>query len=224
MQAMLAVRFLSLVTLFALAAHPPLLAGERHFSPRAILDWPTRTFAGETRYRLVERDGATVLEARSRGQASAKYLEREIDLAATPYLHWCWRVSNVHDGLDETTKSGDDYPARVYVVRKTGLLPWQVQSINYVWASEQPAGSDWPNAFTERAHLLALQSGEARVGEWVAEVRHVADDYRRLFGSAPDHIDGVALMSDGDNAGVDATAWFTRLGFSASAAPPECPP
>ncbi|SDJ73758.1 DUF3047 domain-containing protein [Billgrantia gudaonensis] len=216
-------RLLRPLALLTVVIGLPAHGNDLTFAPQDILDWPTRSFEGETAYRLVERDASQVLEARARQQASAKYLEREIDLDATPYLHWCWKVSNVHEGLDETTKSGDDYPARVYVARKTGLLPWQVQSINYVWASAQPAGSDWPNAFTERAHLLALQSGEARVGEWVAEVRHVADDYRQLFDSAADRIDGLALMSDGDNAGVDATAWFAQLGFSASPEPPECP-
>ncbi len=193
------------------------------FSAREMHDWPTRSFADETEYRLVEREGRDVLEARSKGKASAKYLEREIDLRETPYLQWCWQVSGIHAGLDETRKSGDDYPARVYVARKTGLLPWQVESVNYVWSSSQPKGADWPNAFTSRAHLLALQSGEAKVGEWVAEVRDVREDYQRFFDSSPDSIDGLALMSDGDNADVDATAWFTHLAFSVSPEPPDCP-
>ncbi|WP_372612821.1 DUF3047 domain-containing protein [Halomonas sp.] len=201
----------------------PLAAEELRFSAETMAGWPTRSFDGETAYQVVERDGTQVLQARAGEQASAKYLEREVDLNRTPYLHWCWQVSGIHQGLDETTKAGDDYPARVYVVRKTGLLPWQVQSVNYVWASSQPAGADWPNAFTSRAHLLALQSGESRVGEWVAEVRDVREDFDALFGERANRIDGVALMSDGDNAGVDATAWFTHLGFSASAEPPACP-
>ncbi|RTR07092.1 DUF3047 domain-containing protein [Halomonas nitroreducens] len=198
-------------------------AAELAFSPRDILGWPTRSFAGHTDYRLVDLDGRRVLQARAAGQASAKYLERRIDLTATPYLKWCWRVSGIYPGLDETTKDGDDYPARVYVARRTGLLPWQVQSVNYVWSSTQAAGSDWPNAFTDRAHLLALQGGSARVGEWVAEVRDVRADYRRLFGATPATIDGVALMTDGDNAGGDARAWFSRMVLSADATPLECP-
>ncbi|UYG06932.1 DUF3047 domain-containing protein [Halomonas sp. M4R1S46] len=198
-------------------------AAELAFSPRDILGWPSRSFAGHTEYRLVELDGQMVLRARADGQASAKYLERRIDLTATPYLKWCWRVSGIYPGLDETTKGGDDYPGRVYVARRTGLLPWQVQSVNYVWSSTQAAGSDWPNAFTDRAHLLALQGGPARVGDWVAEVRDVRADYRRLFGATPETIDGVALMTDGDNAGGDARAWFGRMVFSADATPLECP-
>lgn len=194
-----------------------------NFTASDIAEWPTRSFEGETRYSLEPQAGQQVLRARADGRASAKYLEREIDLSETPYLGWCWKVSTIYTGLDETTKAGDDYPARVYVVNKTGLLPWQVQAVNYVWSNNQPVDSRWVNAFTDRAQLMALQSGEAEVGQWVAEVRNVREDFATLFGSRPDELVGVALMSDGDNAGGDATAWFGGLRFSASSEPPRCP-
>ncbi|MCL7930625.1 DUF3047 domain-containing protein [Halomonas llamarensis] len=192
-------------------------------TPNQIMTWPTRSFDGETHYEIVAKDGANVLQAQSRGQASARYLEREINLDETPYLHWCWQVNATYPGLDETTKAGDDYPARVYVARKTGLLPWQVQSVNYVWSSTQDAGNTWTNAFTDRAELMALQGGSSSVGEWVAEVRDVRADFTTLFDESVTTIDGVALMSDGDNSGNNATAWFSQLGFSASEKPPACP-
>ncbi|WP_275288869.1 DUF3047 domain-containing protein [Halomonas elongata] len=198
-------------------------SGNPHFSADEIMTWSSRSFSGETDYQLIEQNGYKVLQAQSRGNASALYLEQEINLTNTPYIQWCWKVSNVYPGLDETTKQGDDYPARVYVARKTGLLPWQIESVNYVWASSQPIGADWINAFTDRAHLLALQSGGSKVGEWVAEAHDVSADYAKLFGKKVDHIDGVALMSDGDNASVNATAWFTHIAFSSSASLPECP-
>lgn len=199
------------------------IAQKVHFTPNQIMTWPTRSFEGETRYSVVEKSGRRVLEAKSQGQASARYLEREVDLNETPYLHWCWQVSKTYPGLDETTKAGDDYPARVYVAHKTGLLPWQVESVNYVWASTQPQGATWPNAFTQRAQLIALQSGEQRVGDWIAEVRDVRADFAELFSNSPSYINGIALMSDGDNAGGNATAWFTHLGFSSSKDAPTCP-
>ncbi|MFG6177023.1 DUF3047 domain-containing protein [Halomonas sp. THAF12] len=216
-----ALRYGLFMILLALGA--PAQAQDVRFTPDEILAWPMRAFEGETEYRLATLDGEAVLAARARGQASAKYLERDIDLTATPYLKWCWRVSGLYPGLDERTKAGDDYPARVYVVRRTGLLPWQVQSVNYVWSSTQAAGTDWPNAFTDRARLLALRGGPERVGDWVAEVRNVRDDYRRLFGERPGRLAGLALMTDGDNAGGDATAWFTALTLSRDATPPRCP-
>lgn len=208
---------------FLIAMAPLAMAKSIIFTPEQIAAWPTRSFAGETRYSLVTEAGEPVLKARAAGQASAKYLEREIDLTGTPYLSWCWKVSGIYAGLDETTEAGDDYPARVYVVNKTGWLPWQVEAVNYVWSNNQPVGTQWVNAFTDRAKLLALQSGDAEAGQWVAEVRNVREDFARLFGSRPDELAGVALMSDGDNAGGDATAWFSGLRFSSSPVPPDCP-
>lgn len=196
---------------------------ETEFSPQAIKAWPEKTFDGHTSYSIVQRDGVAVLEARANGQASARYLEREIDLERTPWLKWCWQVSDIHPQLDETTRQGDDYPARVYLARHTGLLPWQVESVNYVWSSNQPIGTQWPNAFTDKARLLAVESGSQYVGQWVSEVRDVRADFTELFGSDPTSIDGIALMSDGDNAGVDATAWFSRLVFSSDSQPLDCP-
>lgn len=207
----------------AVAITPAIGSDDQRFSPYHMENWPTRSFEGETDYQIIEEDGQAALQARANGQASALYLEREIDLDKTPYLKWCWQVDSLYPGLDETAKAGDDYPARVYVARKTGLLPWQVESVNYVWSSNQPAGSAWPNAFTDRAQLLALQSGEEKQGQWVAEVRDVQADYQQLFGERPASIDGVALMTDGDNASGDATARYSTLIFSADSNPPDCP-
>lgn len=207
----------------AMVTTPVIGSEDQRFSAYHMKNWPTRSFDGETDYQVIEEDGQAVLQASANGQASALYLEREIDLEKTPYLKWCWQVDALYPGLDETTKAGDDYPARVYVAHKTGLLPWQVESVNYVWSSNQPAGSAWPNAFTDRARLLALQSGEEKQGQWVAEVRDVQADYQQLFGERPASIDGVALMTDGDNAGGDATARYSPLIFSADSTPPDCP-
>ncbi|WP_243836226.1 DUF3047 domain-containing protein [Modicisalibacter xianhensis] len=182
-----------------------------------------RSFKGETHYSIVREHGVEVLEASARGQASAKYFEREIDLRETPYLRWCWKADARYLGLDERSKGGDDYPARLYVARKTGFLPWQVQSVNYVWSSNQLAGAHWQNAFTDRAMLLALQGRQSPVGEWRAEVRNVIADFKALFGDSASKIDGLALMSDGDNAGGNATARYYGVGFSDSPEPPNCP-
>jgi Protein of unknown function (DUF3047) len=42
----------------------------------------------------------------------------------------------------------------------------------------------------------------------VIEERNVLDDYRRAFGEEPPPIAGVAVMTDTDDTGASATAWF----------------
>src|SRR5690606_18146856 len=117
-----------------------------------------RHFVGETDYRLFRVNGHTALRAQSHASASGRYKEVVIDLAKAPVLHWSWKVDNLLPGLDEQSKAGDDYPARIYVVFSGGLFFWRTRAINYVWSSNQPAGTTWPNAFTANARMVAVRS------------------------------------------------------------------
>lgn len=206
---------------------PPLLllpllvtaAGERievgRFSTGDLEGWEEQVFDGKTDYRLVENSGKTVLQARSNNSASGRFKRVRIDLDDTPVLHWSWRVNNLLSNVDERTKAGDDYPARLYVVFSGGLFFWRTRAINYVWSSNQPVGTTWDNAFTGNAKMIAVESGDTWLGEWVGVERNVATDYRRLFGQEPGMVDAVAIMSDTDNSNQQATAWYGDIWFSA---------
>lgn len=176
--------------------------------------WQPERFKGETQYRWITLDGRGAIEARSRASASGLVKRRKIDLAKTPYLHWRWRVMNTYAGNDETRKSGDDYPARVYVVVSGGLRFWRTRAVNYVWSSRQPPGSSWPNAYTANARMLVLRSGDNGLGEWQEERRDVRADLRRLFGEDITHVEAVAIMTDSDDTGLEATAYYQALYFS----------
>ena len=185
------------------------------FSAGDLSGWSTKTFAGETDYTLVEEDGRNVLKAQSSAAASGLYREIEIDLEQTPFLNWSWKVAGVLMGVNERTKSGDDYPARVYVVVSGGALFWRTRALNYVWSSSQPANSYWDSAYTGNVKMLALRTGGAQAGVWVEEKRNVREDFKRLFGEDITHINAVALMTDTDNSGQRATAWYGDIYFSA---------
>jgi hypothetical protein len=101
------------------------------------------------------------------------------------------------------------------VVFSGGLFFWRTRAINYVWSSNQPEGASWPNAFTGNARMIAVESGPQRLGQWVSEQRNVAEDYRRLFGGEPGSVDAVAIMTDTDNSGQQASAWYGDIWFAA---------
>ena len=188
-----------------------------HFSSGRIDQWDSKTFVGKTDYALVDDGSRQVLLADSQASASGLYREIAIDLEQTPLLNWSWKVDNLLDGHDERTRAGDDYPARLYVVFSGGLMFWRTRAINYVWSSNQPAGSEWPNAFTSNARMIAVRGGAGLKGKWVAEQRDVLADYRRLFGEEPGKIAAIALMTDTDNTGLSARAWYGDIWFSATA-------
>lgn len=194
-----------------------LAAGERvdiaRFSQGDLNGWQTKIFSGETRYSLEITDGRLALRADSSAAASGLYRKVSVDLGKTPILSWSWKVGHVLAGADERTRAGDDYAARVYVVFSGGLIFWRTRAINYVWSNQQPIGSHWPNAFTGNARMIAVESGDGKVSEWVNERRDVRADYRRLFGEEPGNVDAVAIMTDTDNTGATVTAWYGDIVF-----------
>ncbi|MBS3747844.1 MAG: DUF3047 domain-containing protein [Wenzhouxiangellaceae bacterium] len=190
---------------------PGLAAGERTLVPAEMIAWSPIEFAGHTRYTRVEAPGnaghdAVLAECRN-SSASGLMLERKISLQQTPILEWRWRVDSVYTDIDETEKSGDDYPARIYVVAERWPR-FRSRIINYVWSSSRSEGDTWDNAFASQFRMIAIQSGESRLGEWMTERRDVLADFRRLHGIEPDHVDALAIMTDCDNAGQRANAWY----------------
>ena len=187
------------------------------FTQDEMASWEERVFKGHTTYELVGGGSGLALRATCNGSASAFYRRISVDLRRTPMLHWSWRVDGVHPGLDETTKAGDDYAARVYVVyTENSLLPWRVKAVDYVWSNSRPVGSHWPNAFTDRVMMVALRSGQpAKPGQWVNEVRNVREDFKTFLGLDITSIDGLAVMTDCDNGGGQATGFYRDIRFSA---------
>ena len=211
-QTMLGTALVVVITM-AVAADKPLMVGQ--FSAGDLKDWQTKSFKGETRYAVDEKSGRRALFAVSQGAASGLYREIRVDLNKTPWLNWSWRVDQVLDGIDERSKTGDDYPARVYMVVSGGAAFWKTRSLVYVWSSHQPIGATWHNAFTSNARVMALRSGLDDTGRWVSEKRNIRADFQQLFGEEIDAIDAVALMTDTDNSGQNAAAWYGDIYFTA---------
>jgi hypothetical protein len=199
-----------MAALMALAL--PSFAAALEFTPREILaTWQRESFQGETAYEM----NGEALRARCSNSASGLFLRQTIDLRVTPVIEWSWRVDAVFDGaVDETTKAGDDFAARLYVVRENTVLVWRTRALNYVWASAMPPGSTWPNPFASQAHMLALRSGAPPApGQWVTERRNIREDFRRYHGREVEIIDAVAIMTDCDNRHASAEAWYGTVRF-----------
>ena len=53
----------------------------------------------------------------------------------TPFINITWKVEKDLNGIDEKSKKGHDYAARVFVVKKTGATALSNRAINYVFSS-----------------------------------------------------------------------------------------
>jgi hypothetical protein len=203
--------------LFTTPAHgaEPMKIAIGDFATDGLRGWEEKSFSGKTDYQLVEEGEETVVKASSQAAASGLFKKKRIDLQQTPYLNWRWRVDKPLHSLDEQTKSGDDYGARIYVVVDGGLFFWKTKAINYVWASASPKGQSWPNAFAGKsAMMLALRSSTDTVASWYQEKRNVAADLKEFFGREIRYIDAIAIMTDTDNSGQQTIAYYGDIFFT----------
>lgn len=181
-----------------------------------IEGWEEHIFKGQTLYSIDGSSASRTIKASCIDTASALYQENEIDLRKTPVLRWSWRVNDVHSQLREREKSGDDYPARIYAVyTPSRLTPWRTLAIDYVWSNNQDIGTVWPNAFTKNAVMAALQSGAPTSQGWKQESRNIREDFKSFFDIDVDFIDGIAIMTDCDNARLPMTGFYKDIHFTA---------
>jgi hypothetical protein len=190
-----------------------------------------------TRYTIAELDGVHVMKVdadRSYGNLVHPLQLHPSDGAT---LTWRWRVDQLVADADIRTKAGDDAAAKLCVmfdlpldklsfVDRTTLrlaraalgedLP--TQTLCYVWDNKLPAGTRLINAFTRRIRFIVLQSGPAKLSQWVSESRDIVADYHGVFGdeargSVPEII-GVALTADADNTAGRGVAYFGDIKLS----------
>ena len=191
-----------------------------------------------TRYRLDVWDGVPAIRAEANASMALMARPVNVDLQATPVLCWRWRIGGVVKSADIATKQGDDYAARVYVAfglpesalsfgtrAKLGLARAIFgdnvpdAAVNYVWDNTHPVGTRAPNAYTDRAQMVVLQSGNQQAGQWVNERANVLNDVRQAFGTSQARVTLLAVASDTDNTGETAEAGFADLHFVAPDAP-----
>ncbi|SEQ67085.1 Protein of unknown function [Amphritea atlantica] len=205
------------ITLISALALPTALASPAQlpqFDSRSMSQWQKESFAGETHYSLVTETDNQILEARSDSSASGLYYKKDISIDSTTYLNWRWKISKTLPTAAETTKAGDDFPVRVYIVVSDGPFFWQKRTLVYVWSNNQPVDSRWLNPFTDRATMWALNSGSNQTGQWVQHSRNLQQDLNTAFNKTYTQIQAVAIMTDSDNSGTRFLSWYDDLSLS----------
>jgi len=198
-----------------IASQDTLIIG--NFSQGKLDDWQVKEFADFTDYTIISdaSKGEQVLMANSHHSASGLFKEQRIDLQKTPFLNWSWKTKHLYKKLNESEKQGDDFVARLYIVVDGGMFIWKTRALNYVWSSSFAKGDSWPNPYTDKAMMFAVESGEQNIGQWVNYQRNVREDLKTIVGKEVRYIDVIALMTDSDNAGQQATTYYGDIYFSA---------
>lgn len=230
-----------LVLVVAVAGPPVIRVG--HFSEQSPSQsvpegWEQIRFGeneSSTSYDLVRTDSAVVVRARSENGASGLITHRRVDLKKYPVLEWRWKVDQLPEGADVTQDTTADAAARIYVtfdydnlglidriklalLRRVAYSEAPSRALNYLWASRPEQKKVVESPYTDQIMVVPLRSGPDRRGEWVRERRNVLADYREVFGEDPPAVNGVAIMTDTDNTGDTARAFYGDIVFRAPSA------
>ena len=189
-----------------------------------VQKWEHKVFSGQTSYSVLQYKGQRALKAVSNSAASGLLLKKKIDLLKTPFINWSWLIEQNFPGLNEQSKGGDDFVARIYVIIDGGMMIWRSKSLNYVWSSNQARGKVWNNAFAgDKVKMLSVRGKDDKTGQWFSEKRDVYKDLIKYFGdkgsakanlNAYRYIDVVAIMTDTDNSKRKAESYFGDVIFS----------
>lgn len=189
-----------------------------------------------TRYECVPRDGRATLHAVADNAASGLACAVDIDAQRSPWLRWQWRVDTIDERATVADDVAEDTAARIVVAFDgdtsrlslrdrifyeqvelfTGnVLPFA--TLTYVWDGRLPVGRVLPYARCARIRYDVVESGAARVGQWLAYERNVVEDYERVFGEPPSgHVRSVGVLTDSDDLKNHAEAWYAGIGLHAA--------
>ena len=167
-----------------------------------------------TEYQIGSNANGNFLRAKAEGQASGLGKEIKINLDKTPFINITWKVENNLNGINERSKKGHDFAARVFVVKKTGITALSNRAINYVFSSNENIGENWNSPYTKNSIDYVLSTTNINDNEWITVKSNVKNDFKNLHNLDVNEINGVAIMTDTDNSKMKAVSYYQNIYFS----------
>ena len=168
----------------------------------------------KTVYSIGSNENGNYLKAVAENAGSGLGKEIKIDLNKTPFINITWKIEQDLSGINEKTKKGHDFAARVFAVKKTGATPLSNRAINYVFSSNVEVGENWPSPYTKKSIDNVLSTTKENLNKWVTVKANVKEDFKKFHDLNVDELDGLAIMSDTDNSKLTSVAFYQNIYFS----------
>lgn len=180
-----------------------------------------------TRYAADTKDGRPAIAARA--DRSASLWRRHVDVLPEKLgmVDFSWWVQGPVPGADLGDAEREDAPARVLFAfdgdhgrltprnrmlfdlaqLMTGERP-PFATLMYVYGNASQPGTVLIGNRTDRIRKIVVDAGEASSMQWRMHRRDLVADFRHAFGEAPGRLISIAVMTDTDNTGGQASAWY----------------
>ena len=188
-----------------------------NFTEKELSDLEVRKVRGadnKTIYTVGSNDKGNFLKAVADNAASGLGKEVKIDLNKTPFINITWKIEDDLNGIEEDTKKGHDFAARVFAIKKTGATPLSNRAINYVFSSNNEIGFYSPSPYTKKSIDNVLSTTKENLNMWVTVKANVKEDFKKFHNLDVTELDGLAIMSDTDNSKKRAVAYYQNIYFS----------
>ena len=168
----------------------------------------------KTEYIVGKNENGNFLKAIANNAASGLGKEIKIDLNNTPFLNITWKVEKDLSGINERSKKGHDYAARVFVVKKTGATALSNRAMNYVFSSNDNVNDFHPSPYTKKSIDYVLATTKEHLNEWVTVKVNVKEHFKKFHDLDLDEINGIAIMADTDNSKLKSVSYYQNIYFS----------
>ena len=168
----------------------------------------------KTKYFIGQNENGNFLKAVADNAASGLGKEIKIDLNSTPILNITWKVEKDLNGINERSKKGHDYAARVFVVKKTGATVLSNRAMNYVFSSNENVNVSHPSPYTKKSIDYVLATTKENLNEWVTVKVNVKEHFKKFHDLDLNEINGVAIMTDTDNSKLKSISYYQNIYFS----------
>ena len=173
-----------------------------------------RKVKGETLWELGSNENGNYIRAEAEGAGSGLGKEIIIDLNKTPIINITWKIEKDLSGINENSKKGHDFAARVFVVKKTGSTALSNRAVNYVFSSNNKIGEYWSSPYTKKSIDYVLSTTMQNLNEWVTVKANVKEHFKLLHDLDVNELSGIAIMTDTDNSKLKAISYYQNIYFS----------
>jgi Protein of unknown function (DUF3047) len=187
-----------------------------------------------TKYSTEQLAGVRALRADAIGSATGLQANVSIDPAKKRYISFSWRADEFADDADVANRDLEDAPVRVIVAFEGDITtldardralsdqakfftgrPLPYATLMYVWSNSQKLEDIVTNPHSRRVKKVVISNKSTEKKKWHHFKRDLVKDYERAFGKKPGKIKAVAIMTDSDNTGDRALAYYKNLRITA---------
>lgn len=202
------------------------------FTAQDKAKWETVLLPGKLRtaFRLDQHQGKQSLRADSVRSASMLRQKLHIETQQLGRLQFEWQVQDLIAEADMRQRETEDSPVRLILAfdgdrqkfsAKNAMLSdlsraltgedMPYATLMYVWSNQLPAETVIVNPRTDRVRKIVVESGPARLMQWLRYERQIRTDFEKAFGEPPGALIGLAIMTDSDNTQGTARAWYGEI-------------